>query len=108
MKSSAFTLAEIDAAHAAHGKLYHQFLEVPALSLGLYVLEAGADDPQSPHDEDEIYYVVSGKGRLRVENDDYLAEPGSVLFVAKHVPHKFHSIEEELRILVFFAPKHTG
>jgi mannose-6-phosphate isomerase-like protein (cupin superfamily) len=108
VESQAFTLAEVDAAHDTHGQLYLQFLEVPSMSLGLYVLEAGAVDPQLPHEEDEIYYVVSGRGRLRVEDDDYPAEPGSILFVAKHVDHRFHSIAEELRVLVFFAPKHTG
>ena len=42
--------------------LYREFLRVPDLSAGLYVLEAGATDPQSPHTEDELYYVVAGRG----------------------------------------------
>ena len=51
---------DVDADQAAGGRLYHEFLRVPDLSAGLYVLEAGATDPQSPHTEDELYYVVAG------------------------------------------------
>ena len=56
----AWEITDVEAAHAAAGKLYHEFLRVPDLSAGLYVLEAGASDPQSPHTEDELYYVISG------------------------------------------------
>lgn len=108
MESSAFTLAEIESAHAAQDNRYLQFLSIPELSMGLYNLPAGAEDLQTPHREDEIYFVVSGKGRLSAGDEDYSAEPGSILFVAKEVPHKFHDIEDDLHILVFFAPAHTG
>ncbi len=107
MESCAFTLAEIETAHAAQENRYLQFLTVPELSLGLYNLLAGSKDLQTPHLEDEIYYVVSGRGRLSAGDEDYPAEPGSILFVARNVPHKFHNIEEDLHILVFFAPAHT-
>jgi len=108
MESSAFTLTEIEAAYAAQDNRYLQFLTVPEMSLGLYNLPAGAEDLQTPHLEDEIYYVVSGRGRLSAGDRDYPAEPGSILYVAREVPHKFHDIEEDLHILVFFAPEHTG
>ena len=48
----AWELSELEAARAAGGRLYHEFLSVPDLSAGLYVLDAGATDPQSPHTED--------------------------------------------------------
>ncbi len=108
MESSYFALADVEAAHAAQDNRYLQFLTVPELSLGLYNLPAGAEDLQTPHLEDEIYYVVSGRGRLSAGDRDYPAEPGSILFVARHVPHMFHDITEDLHILVFFAPAHTS
>ena len=61
----AWELAGVQAAQAASGRRYHEFLRVPDLSAGLYVLEAGDADPQSPHTEDELYYVVSGRARIR-------------------------------------------
>jgi mannose-6-phosphate isomerase-like protein (cupin superfamily) len=108
MDSIAYTVAEVEAAHAEQDNRYLQFLTVPDLSLGLYNLPAGGEDLQTPHLEDEIYYVVSGRARLSAGDQDYPAEPGSILFVAKNVPHKFHEIEEDLHILVFFAPAHSG
>jgi mannose-6-phosphate isomerase-like protein (cupin superfamily) len=86
------------------GKPYLEFVRVPSLSVGLYVLEAGAVDRQQPHGEDEVYYVIEGRSRMTVGDEVRDVEPGSVVFVAATVPHRFHDIVEELRILVFFAP----
>ncbi len=104
----AFELHEVIAEAEESGRAYHEFLRVPDLSLGLYRLPAGGTDPQRPHTEDEVYYVVSGRGRIRVEAEDRLVMGGSVVYVAKGVEHKFHSIDEDLTLLVFFAPaEHT-
>ena len=56
----AYDIAEVEADRVAAGRLYQEFLRVPSISAGLYVLEAGADDPQRPHQQDEIYYVIAG------------------------------------------------
>jgi len=100
----AYELTELISQREASSKLYLEFLKVPDLSLGLYVLPAGGTDPQSPHTEDEVYYVVSGKAKIKVADKDRAVQAGSVVYVAKNVEHRFHSIEEELTILVFFAP----
>jgi mannose-6-phosphate isomerase-like protein (cupin superfamily) len=100
----AWDLATIDGARAAAGQLYHEFLRVPDLSAGLYVLEAGATDPQSPHTEDELYYVVSGRGSVTVGDETRDVRAGSLVFVAASVPHRFHDITEGLTILVAFGP----
>lgn len=100
----AYELAELVRQRAASGKLYLEFLRVPDLSMGLYALPAGSSDPQSPHTEDEVYYVVEGKAKIKVANEDRVVRAGSVVYVPKHLEHRFHSIEEDLKILVFFAP----
>jgi len=97
-------VGEIDQQRAASGKLYGEFLRVPTLSAGLYVLPAGSTDPQRPHHEDEMYYVVRGKARFRAADQDQEISAGSVLFVAAAVEHRFYDITEELAVLVFFAP----
>ncbi len=84
--------------------LYLEFLRVPALSLGLYELAAGSHDPQKPHSEDEIYYVVSGQATIRVGDEDQPVNAGSIIYVAAHKAHYFHTIIEDLSTLVFFAP----
>lgn len=100
----AFDLAHLLEEHRQSMKLYIEFLNVPDLSMGLYVLPAGSTDPQSPHTEDEVYYVVSGKAQITVADESHDVQAGSVIYVEKNVAHHFHSIEEELRVLVFFAP----
>ena len=104
MKAWFGNLGEIDQQRTASGKLYGEFLRVPAMSAGLYVLAAGATDPQRPHHEDEMYYVVRGRARFKTWDEDREVSAGSVLFVAAEVEHRFYDIAEELAALVFFAP----
>ena len=100
----AFELAQLISKQQSGDNLYLEFLRAPDLSMGLYVLPAGGTDLQSPHTEDEVYYVVSGKAKIRVDEEDRDVQAGSIVYVGKNVEHRFHSIEEELRILVFFSP----
>lgn len=100
----AFELAQMIQQRADSDKSYLEFLKVPALSMGLYVLPAGGTDPQSPHTEDEVYYVVSGRAQILVAEQNQAVQAGSIVYVAKNIAHRFHSIEEELTVLVFFAP----
>ena len=86
------------------GRPYTEFLRVPAMSAGVYVLPAGANDPQQPHTEDELYIVLRGRARIRVGEEDAAVGPGDAVFVAAGVVHRFHSIEEDLSVLVLFAP----
>jgi len=97
-------IEEIDRERAKAGKPFREFLRVPAMSAGLYVLPAGATDPQRPHHEDEMYYVIRGRGRFQAGDDDVEVSTGSVLCVAAEVEHRFHEVSEELAVLVFFAP----
>jgi mannose-6-phosphate isomerase-like protein (cupin superfamily) len=97
-------LTELISQRADSNKLYLEFLKVPDLSVGLYVLSAGGTDPQSPHTEDEVYYVVSGKAQITVADESRAVQAGSIVYVEKNVAHHFHTIEEELTVLVFFAP----
>jgi mannose-6-phosphate isomerase-like protein (cupin superfamily) len=100
----AWELDELEGARAESGRLYHEFISVPDLSGGLYVLEAGATDPQSPHTEDELYVVMSGRARVQVGQGVRDIKRGSVVFVAAGVEHRFHDIEERLVLLVMFGP----
>ncbi len=87
---------------------YHEFLRVPAMSVGVYVLPAGGIDRQSPHKEDELYYVVRGIGKVRLGGEERSASTGDVIFVEAEVEHRFFDIEEELVLLVFFAPPESS
>lgn len=101
---STFNLEKLISQQQASNRLYLEFLRQPSMSLGVYVLPVGTADPQSPHAEDEVYFVHHGRGQIRINEEDFNVEPGSVIFVGKQVPHRFHSITEDLQVLVFFAP----
>jgi mannose-6-phosphate isomerase-like protein (cupin superfamily) len=100
----AFRLDELLAARSSAGRAYLEFLRVPALSLGVYHLRAGDADGQQPHDEDEVYYVVSGRARFTAAGRRRDVGPGDVLYVGKHVEHRFVDVTEDLTLLAFFAP----
>jgi mannose-6-phosphate isomerase-like protein (cupin superfamily) len=97
-------LGNLAAERARRGDAYLEFLRVAAMSAGLYVLPAGSVDVQTPHGQDELYYVVRGKARMRAGAEDRPLEAGTVVFVAAHVEHRFYDIQEELMVLVLFAP----
>jgi mannose-6-phosphate isomerase-like protein (cupin superfamily) len=100
----AWEFSDIETTRVASGRPYHEFVRVPDLSAGIYTLDAGATDPQQPHTEDELYYVVSGRGVVTVGSETRPIVPGSVIFVAAAVPHRFHDIAERLELLVMFGP----
>ena len=99
-------MADLIAEQKELGERYLEFFtaNMGTLSLGLYVLPAGDIDPQQPHTEDEIYYVVSGSAHMQVGDEDREIRAGTTIFVETGVSHRFHSITETLTVLVVFAP----
>jgi mannose-6-phosphate isomerase-like protein (cupin superfamily) len=100
----AHELSEVATRRAASGDAYLEFVRRPDISVGIYVLPAGGVDRQSPHTEDEVYYVVGGRALITVGEETREVRPGSVVYVAASVPHRFHGISEELTLLVVFGP----
>jgi len=103
----AHELAELLARRAALGRPYLEFIRVPHLSVGLYVLPAGGVDRQVPHAEDEVYHVLAGEGRITVGDETRDVGPGATVHVGARVLHRFHDIASEMQLLVFFAPPET-
>lgn len=97
-------LQELIAQQSSSDQAYLEFLRVPSMSAGIYVIPAGGIDQQQPHSEDEIYYVLRGRGQILVGDEHQKVEAGTIIFVAAHVAHRFHSIIEDLTVLVLFAP----
>ena len=103
-----FTHTDLAHRHTDTNRRYLEFLRIPTMSAGLYVLPAGATDDQRPHPEDEVYYILSGRGRFGVTTpegeQDREVGPGDMILVLAHENHRFHGITEELALLVVFAP----
>jgi mannose-6-phosphate isomerase-like protein (cupin superfamily) len=107
-KADFFDINELDQSRSKQGKRYFEFLRIPAMSAGVYVLPKGGVDSQSPHREDELYYVVRGRARMKAGEEDRAVNAGTVIFVAANVEHRFYDITDELLALVFFAPAETS
>ncbi len=74
------------------------------LSVGTYSIPAGGVDDQTPHTEDEIYVVQSGRATLVTSSGTARVGPGSVVFVPAMETHRFTEILEDLAVVVIFAP----
>ena len=104
----AFEIPELDPQpRDADGHGYNDFFASNKLSVGLAIWPKGKPDRQHPHLEDEVYYVISGSATIQVAGEDRPVKAGSLVFVAAGVEHRFHSIEKDLRVLVFWAPPHN-
>lgn len=99
-----FEVAQIEQQRRTQGGPWLEFLREPSLSMGIYALAAGSTDQQEPHTEDEVYYVLEGTAVINVAGEDQPVQAGSVVFVGANVPHHFHTIQQALHVLVFFAP----
>jgi mannose-6-phosphate isomerase-like protein (cupin superfamily) len=82
---------------------YTELLKAPAMSLGIYRLPAGSRDMQGAHDDDEVYYVLDGRARIRVGDEETLVEKGNVLYIKAACNHSFFEVEEDMTLLVMFA-----
>jgi quercetin dioxygenase-like cupin family protein len=99
-----FDLGTLSAEREKADHRWLEFLRVPSLSIGIYHLKAGQPDPQQPHTEDEVYYVLSGRAYFRAGDEERAVGPGTLIFVARTVEHRFSEVTEDLTVLVFFAP----
>ena len=81
----------------------HEFLRTPSLSCSVYHIPAGSTEMASAHEEDELYLVLEGRARLRVEGEDQAVEKGTLMYVHAACDHTFFDIEEDLTVIAFFG-----
>ena len=98
-----FNVNELKQQRADEDVSFHEFLNVDSMHCGLYHLKAGSKDMQTPHDEDEMYYVVEGKAKLRIGDAEQNVVPGTLLYIRATEEHAFFEIEEDMTLLVIFA-----
>ena len=89
---------------SANGHPYQEFLRSPDLSVGVYRLRPGASDSQTPHNEDEVYYVLAGRAKFTSDGETVEVATGMCFFVRALEHHRFHDITEPLEVLVMFGP----
>ena len=98
-----FRLSDLLASVKPGSVRFHEFLRTPSLSCSVYHIPAGSREMQSAHVEDELYLVLEGRGRLRVEGEDQIVEQGTLMYVHAACDHTFFDVEEDLTIVAFFG-----
>jgi mannose-6-phosphate isomerase-like protein (cupin superfamily) len=69
-----------------------------------YYAPRGAD-PQTPHDQDELYVIASGRGTFFVGGQRVPFGPGDVLFVGAKIEHRFEGFSDDFATwVVFYGP----
>jgi mannose-6-phosphate isomerase-like protein (cupin superfamily) len=96
--------------NAAKGRLeaagggYEIVHESPGIEVGVYVLVAPEPDRQQPHEDDELYVVLEGRGVLEVEGEQVAVSEGKAAFVPAGADHRFTGYEG-LTVVVIFAKR---
>jgi len=104
LAADTFSIPELERAREVAGRAFFEFLRKESMSAGLYYLPAGGVDTQSPHGEDEVYVILSGRAHVLVGGEDREVAPGTIVYVEAGVDHRFHDLTDDLTALVFFAP----
>lgn len=88
---------------------------IPASERLVRVLQSGSLDivlgtparpnEQTPHDQDEFYFAVRGRGILFHDGKRDAFESGDLLFVAALTEHRFEDFSDDLLVWrVFYGP----
>ena len=80
------------------------------IAAGLFWLAPGHETQADVHpDSAEIYYVVSGKGRLVMDGEEFQVSKGMAVYIPAGVNHQsFNTGDEELCYFYAFAPPQPG
>jgi mannose-6-phosphate isomerase-like protein (cupin superfamily) len=99
-----FDIRSVQQRLAAGNGGYEIVHESPGLEIGVYVLVAPEPDRQQPHEDDEVYVVLEGSGRLQVEDESTDVREGSAIFVPAGAEHRFTGYEHLSVLVVFDRP----
>lgn len=80
-----------------------EFLRTPSLSCSVYHVPAGSNEMSKAHEEDELYLILEGKGRLRIGDEVQEVSPGTLMYVQAACDHTYFDITESITALVIFG-----
>lgn len=74
-------------------------------SMSVEIYRPDGVDHQRPHEQDEVYVVISGSGEFVSGDVRRPFEPGEVLFVPAGVEHRFEHFSEDFATwVIFYGP----
>ena len=82
------------------GKEFIPLFQEGKLSVEIY--KPHLNDKQTPHDRDEFYLIISGRGKFQLLEQVTLFKPGDFLYVPAHAEHRFTEFTDDFVTWVFF------
>ncbi len=79
---------------------FHYGLRHGSMKVGLYAPRR--NDTQLPHQQDELYIVVSGRGQFVREGERRAFTTQDVIFVAAGMEHRFEDFSDDFMAWVIF------
>jgi mannose-6-phosphate isomerase-like protein (cupin superfamily) len=87
-----------------NGERFVQAMTHGTMSVELY--SPLGRDPQQPHAQDELYFVIEGRSEFVRGSDRIHCEAGDVLFVPAGMVHRFEHFSADFKTwVVFWGPK---
>lgn len=77
-------------------------------SMKLEVYAPRGQDPQTPHAQDELYFIQQGSGELVVEGKVFSCTAGDALFVPAGAEHRFRNFSDGFATWVVFWGREGG
>jgi mannose-6-phosphate isomerase-like protein (cupin superfamily) len=98
-----FSPAQIETGRNAGQNAWNPFLKSKSMIYGLYMLPKKLNgDSALTHRWDEVNQITKGSGKFQVGERIMDVEPGDVIYVKKGNPHFFHTLQDDLYILILF------
>ena len=70
-------------------------------TMSLEIFAPKETDYQTPHEQDELYIVMSGSGWHRVGDSIYDISPGDVVFVPRNTPHSACCTSDDDMVIIW-------
>lgn len=75
-------------------------------SMSVKLFAPRGTDHQSPHAQDEVYFVIAGSGTFVLDGQRHAFEPGTAFFVPAGIPHRFEGFTPDFMTwVVFYGPE---
>jgi quercetin dioxygenase-like cupin family protein len=79
--------------------------ELKPIAAGLTILPPGGKSDDDQHVEGEMFYVISGTGRIRVKEEEQPLTPGTAVWVPPWTSHQlFNPGDNVVKILWVLSP----
>ncbi len=78
--------------------------EGPHFAMRRFTIEPGGFMPKHTNEVEHEQYVLSGRARIAIGEEEYEVGPGDVVFIPAKVPHWYRTVGEEPFVFICVVP----